>query len=503
MRKKKFVILGILFCMAVICLLAPRLWGVGCPPPTPTTTPTTAATLEEILSEFNPALRLGFDDFSSPYTFSFSTAEPVEIRTFSFSNVTPADSVVPHLQPSLSGGPSAICDLPDTFKDSKKPPLLSDGIPAKYSDEDGDWYWGIDGHLYPWPPPDELLLKRAKLISTVRFTGALRSLSETWGDDFGSAQNQKRALQRLGVGSREELTSIILEQLRDPDSDLNNPGPIDLSGRRSGMIMLEPQPAQPVTEDDTPILIKDDLMHHEPFIFDPDNRYTDVGYFEEDFLNQQSLNELNILQDSLTTELQQAEAEAARLKTIRDEKYAEYVKEKEYAELGTITISEVDQIIIARCKSAWELASLQYLQAEREAQLLRIRLDQVEGKIKEVRGTASGVDSVVDHLQPFVLGGPTSEERKAKIAWEKALDKAREADNKAREAREAAKKLSEALNNAMDAEPGSDEARKAGEEVSKAAKEAKETGKEADKASKEARKATEEAKKASDAAKKR
>lgn len=40
--------------------------------------------------------------------------------------------------------------------DIKKPPAPGkDGKPVKYSDQGKDYYWGTDGHLYPWPPPKE------------------------------------------------------------------------------------------------------------------------------------------------------------------------------------------------------------------------------------------------------------------------------------------------------------------------------------------------------------
>lgn len=70
------------------------------------------------------------------------------------------DSVVDELQPppSQNPNPSGPQDEYESEKtpegDVKKPPAPGkDGKPVKYSDEDGDHYWGTDGHLYPWPPP--------------------------------------------------------------------------------------------------------------------------------------------------------------------------------------------------------------------------------------------------------------------------------------------------------------------------------------------------------------
>ncbi len=54
MRKKKFAILGILLCMAVICLLAPRLWACGCGCGA-------TVTRGEILSEFDPTIPFDID----------------------------------------------------------------------------------------------------------------------------------------------------------------------------------------------------------------------------------------------------------------------------------------------------------------------------------------------------------------------------------------------------------------------------------------------------------
>ena len=116
---------------------------------------------------------------------------------------------------------------------------------------------------------------------------------------------------------------------------------------------------------------------------------------------------------------------------------------------------------------------------------------------------APGIESVVDHLQPFVLGGPTSQESEYEKAWKKMRDKGSKAldkHDKRREAekraKRAAEKLGKALNDTMDAEPGSEEAKKAGEKVGEAAKEAAETAKDADKAKDEYEEAAEEAEKA-------
>ena len=150
MRKKKFAILGILFCM-VVCLLATRLWGGGCP--------AAAATPGEILSEYLHHRHLDHVFSTFPIVHDISTFPIVD--DISTSPIFYDDTYLLFASPYLSEtpksgkkGPAAICNLPDTFQDTKKSPLLIDGKPSKHSDEDGDWYWGIDGHLYPWPPPE-------------------------------------------------------------------------------------------------------------------------------------------------------------------------------------------------------------------------------------------------------------------------------------------------------------------------------------------------------------
>ncbi|MFC1675856.1 hypothetical protein ACFL3G_02185 [Planctomycetota bacterium] len=98
-------------------------------------------------------------------------------------------------------------------------------------------------------PNDAELLERAKLIANARFSDVYFSIlwtQERYGV-IDRVRAEKEALERLGVKSKEELTSIILEQLRDPDSELNNPELLDLS-KGGGMIRLESQPVQPVTE---------------------------------------------------------------------------------------------------------------------------------------------------------------------------------------------------------------------------------------------------------------
>jgi hypothetical protein len=125
--------------------------------------------------------------------------------------------------------------------------------------------------------------------------------------------------------------------------------------------------------------------------------------------------------------------------------------------------------------------------------------------------TESNVESVVDYLQPYVLGGGDPKEtletlqskrKKAFDKWWGMGDKLKEQAERARTMQHAAEsaaiELKVALDDAMDAEPGSEEAREAGERASDAAKKAEEYAKEAEKAKQEYEKAKEEASKAYD-----
>lgn len=83
---------------------------------------------------------------------------------------TPVDSVVDDLQP-LPAQSKTPTGSPDEYEtettpngDVKKPPALgADGKPVKYNDESGDYYWGMDGLLYPWPPPKKKAKAALKL----------------------------------------------------------------------------------------------------------------------------------------------------------------------------------------------------------------------------------------------------------------------------------------------------------------------------------------------------
>ncbi len=74
------------------------------------------------------------------------------------------DSVMDELQPLPGQNPNP-SGPPDEYETErtpdgniKKPPAPGkDGKPVKYTDEDGDKYWGTDGFLYPWPPPMTVL----------------------------------------------------------------------------------------------------------------------------------------------------------------------------------------------------------------------------------------------------------------------------------------------------------------------------------------------------------
>jgi hypothetical protein len=228
MRKKKFVILGILFCMAVICLLTPSVRGDGC---------TNAEAHEEILSEFNPTLVFGIDNFGYPFPIYFS-------------DVTAANSVVGHLQPYLLGGPNTVGKLPDTFM------YLDFGAKAA-------------------TPSEAELSAKAELIARARLGDVYRAVKETderYGgrDKMNEWEITRLALQQLGVETKKDdktsfewgvsqLIPIILEQLHDPNSDLNNPMPLDLSKMGGGgMIMIKPQP---VTEDGNSV-----VGHLQPFV---------------------------------------------------------------------------------------------------------------------------------------------------------------------------------------------------------------------------------------------
>ena len=124
--------------------------------------------------------------------------------------------------------------------------------------------------------------------------------------------------------------------------------------------------------------------------------------------------------------------------------------------------------------------------------------------------TESNVESVVDYLQPYVLGGDPKEtletlqskRKKAFDKWWGMGDKLKEQAERARTMQHAAEsaaiELKVALDDAMDAEPGSEEAREAAKDVAEAAKKAEEYAKEAEKAKQEYEKAKEEASKAYD-----
>jgi hypothetical protein len=76
----------------------------------------------------------------------------------------PPDSVLDDLQPlpGQNSKPTGQADKYVTEKtpdgDIKKPPALGEGgEPVMYTDESGDYYWGTNGLLYPWPPPMTVL----------------------------------------------------------------------------------------------------------------------------------------------------------------------------------------------------------------------------------------------------------------------------------------------------------------------------------------------------------
>lgn len=73
----------------------------------------------------------------------------------------PPDSVVDDLQDPFKKPTKKPTGPKDEYEkertpegDIKKPPAPGkDGKPVKYTDQGKEYYWGTDGHLYPWPPP--------------------------------------------------------------------------------------------------------------------------------------------------------------------------------------------------------------------------------------------------------------------------------------------------------------------------------------------------------------
>lgn len=130
----------------------------------------------------------------------------------------PPDSVVDDLQPQPGQNPNPTA--PDKYEqektpdgDVKKPPAPGkDGKPVKYSDKDGDHYWGTDGHLYPWPPPKKIEPKK-KGDSAVQ--GADGSWSGSVGGvDFGGVKWREKTPEEKRRESEERTRRYRAEQRR-------------------------------------------------------------------------------------------------------------------------------------------------------------------------------------------------------------------------------------------------------------------------------------------------
>lgn len=424
MGKKKLVLLGILFSMAV-CLSAPRLWAGGsC---SDTTTEPTDATNEEILSEFDPSQQILLDG-------NFYLGDvPSQIDS--------------NLLQSGEKGPGAIGDLPDTFNSTKKPPKLVDGKPSKYSDENGDWYWGIDGHLYPWPPPG-LAVPQSKVTRhpdgkvTTKYPDGRTETKEPDGTIKTWYPNGTFILQYP-----DGFTATVLPNGRVINKKTTKKG-------HMGKTVTEYPEGKVVTTYSDGTTQTDYYTDGRSVTQYPDGkkvtRYPD--------------NKVIIEHTDGRTETQ----------------YPNGRTETKYPD-GRIETKEDDTPI--------QIDGI-------NQGVMKLDIPPTEA------GTASDADSVADDLQPSVSASspdPVDEALgRALNAEAEFREKAERSQESHNIAEERAKDLSKAIKDAMDAEPGSEEAKEAARRVEEAAKAADYTEKQAQKEAKEANEAMEKYNKAMD-----
>ncbi|MFC1570726.1 hypothetical protein ACFL4E_02975 [Candidatus Omnitrophota bacterium] len=134
----------------------------------------------------------------------------------------PPDSVVDDLQPPKGQNPNPTA--PDKYEkvktpdgDVKKPPAPGkDGKPVKYTDKDGDHYWGTDGHLYPWPPPKKI---KPKGGTTKKGPGGLVQDESGWsgtvgGVGFGGVTIREKSPEEIRRETEERMRRFRAEQRR-------------------------------------------------------------------------------------------------------------------------------------------------------------------------------------------------------------------------------------------------------------------------------------------------
>ena len=127
-------------------------------------------------------------------------------------------SVLDDLQPQPGQNPNPTS--PDTYEtettpggDVKKPPAPGkDGEPVKYTDKDGDHYWGTDGHLYPWPPPKKIDPKEKP-------DGVSQGADGAWGGSvegvgFGGVTVKEKTPEEIKKETEERMKKHRKEQKR-------------------------------------------------------------------------------------------------------------------------------------------------------------------------------------------------------------------------------------------------------------------------------------------------
>lgn len=182
--------------MAVICLLAPRLWAAGCG--ATTTTPTTAVTSEQILSEFEPMLEfLLFSEIRMMDNFYLGDVA---------SQIDFIGADIPEIPLSGKKGPAAICDLPDT---SKKASTVSDIEP-------------VVGHLQPF------MLESGPVSPTA--DEAWKRWSKARGDEMGKL---------IELGHAEEKAEDAARRLGYALNNAMNTEPGSEEARRAGRRVSE------------------------------------------------------------------------------------------------------------------------------------------------------------------------------------------------------------------------------------------------------------------------
>ncbi|MFQ5952535.1 MAG: hypothetical protein ACE5JK_03915 [Candidatus Omnitrophota bacterium] len=103
------------------------------------------------------------------------------------------------------------CALAGPEGDPLKPPRLGkDGKPVKYTDEEGDWYWGTDGHLYPWPPPVKIPKKKKDYIKK----GPLGWYGAIEGVGFGGVSVKEKSPKEIRREMEERMRKYRKEQRR-------------------------------------------------------------------------------------------------------------------------------------------------------------------------------------------------------------------------------------------------------------------------------------------------